>query len=539
MIRLRGERLRWDEADVAMMSRWLGMHAAKRQAPYLDSLAKLIIKRKLPIDRRLRIRYASDVLERETLRALHDALDAEPTSATERRLFAHQRSALAYLRAARPSSVLLTDSPGVGKTAVAIRWATTLVKATRALVVCPNAAKDQWIGEIERWTPRWARDLPITVLDGTAADQVARAHAPRGWVIAHWEALVHARLGLLARSWDVAILDEGHHIGNRDAQRTETAHSLDAEYRAVLTAHPYTNGVDELWSILRFLYPDRYTSFWRFMAMHVEVAPKFFGGFTIVGPLRPKLLRWELRPFTLRRTKRQVFRSLPPLTRVRRTLTLTSRGRREYDRLRKEFFAELAGHDDVKDVLVIPSVLARVTRLRQYLIDPGLLGAREPSVKYPAIRDWLDELDGPPVIFTMYREAALRLQRFLGSTKSRKLTKVLHGGMAGKVTQLKREFRSGALDALIIVIKAGGASLNFGGRGYVGHLDLPWTPRDLEQAEGRVDRPEEGTGRLVPTTSVRFIVTNSYEEKMEKKLSGKHGQFRSVFTADGLRELFA
>src|SRR5690606_18286802 len=105
---------------------------------------------------------------------------------------------------------------------------------------------------------------------------------------------------------------------------------------------------------------------------------------------------------------------LPEITRIPRYVELPASARSEYNRLRKEFFVELESVDpDESNILTIPSVLARVTRLRQYLVDPGLLGAKAKSPKYPEVLALINELDGPPVIFTMFREAAEALGLFL------------------------------------------------------------------------------------------------------------------------------
>jgi len=184
-------------------------------------------------------------------------------------------------------------------------------------------------------------------------------------------------------------------------------------------------------------------------------------------------------------------------------------------------------------------VLARITRLRQYLIDPALLGGSEVSVKYPVISELLDDLDGPPVIFTSFREAAYNLAFYLHNINPKRRI----GHINGKVSTTARayaqqRFLNGKLDALIIVKDAGKEALNLGKFGYVINLDLPWTPKDLEQMEGRVDRPEEGTGKMVATTSYSVIVEGSYEEKMMKKIERKSGMFQEVFTIGDAKELF-
>jgi SNF2 family DNA or RNA helicase len=335
----------------------------------------------------------------------------------------------------------------------------------------------------------------------------------------------------------MAIMDEAQNMQNRNAQRTLTVHKLKARWRMAITAHPYANSVAELFPILKFLYPKLYPSFWRWAHMHIEIEEGAFGGMDLRTPRRPKLLMWEIAPFTIRHLWKDVWKNLPPLTRQYRTTALTLRGEKEYAKLKKQFFVELRAHEGERNILAIPSVLARITRLRQYLVDPGILGAREPSVKYPIVLELVQELEGfPPVIFTMWRDSAMRLKAYL--EKRRLKVGLVVGGMRRKTNRVKRKFLEGQFDACIIMIKVGGTSLNFGKYGKIIYLDHPWNQRDVEQTEGRVRRPEEGTGKIVPATSYHIIVKNSYEERMYAQRQDKHKDFSKVFTVADARELF-
>jgi SNF2 family DNA or RNA helicase len=263
---------------------------------------------------------------------------------------------------------------------------------------------------------------------------------------------------------------------------------------------------------------------------------KHFGGYEILGTRRPLLLRWELKPFMVRRTKMELGITEP--SRIQRTLTLPVKHRREYDRLRKEFFVELEAHQGERRILAIPSVLARVTRLRQFLVDPGLIGSGLPSLKYGLVAEIMDELDKPPVIFTSFKQAALRLQMYL--KKSHRRMWCLTGGMTDATLESnKKAFLMGQADGLIVVTKKGGESLNLGKYGNVIMLDMPWNGREVEQTEGRVDRPEEGTGIHVATTVFRCITEQSYEVKLLAKIEKKHHMFTEVMSPRDLKELFA
>lgn len=534
--------IRWEREDIRLMAKVIGSEHAvipvKKDygwAPSLSSIIKLAHRKGVPMSNRALMELEAAEVIRQRAKKLMSLEDALIPDRLAHKYFAHQRADLYAMYELNRPGYLLAHQPGVGKTLPAIRY-TEFKEAERIAIITPNAAKDQWRDEIRRWRDR---KLPIRILDGTVGEQEHTiTSTKRGWVIGHFESLVHAREAWIDDPWDMIIVDEIQYVSSRNAQRTETLHAMKKAFALALGAHPYTNGVNELFPILKFLYPELYPSFWRWAHLQIQIDEGAFGGMDLSSPRRPKLLKWEIQPFMLRRTKKQVWKNLPKITRVRRTVQLSAKGRREYDKLRKQFFVELKAHKGKKNILAIPSVLARITRLRQYLIDPGILGAKEPSVKYPQVLDLVREMEGtPPVIFTMYRQAALRLQAYLA--KRGLNVPVIVGGMQKKIGKIKRNFRKGKYDAVIILISVGSTALNFGKYGYVIHLDLPWNPRDYEQTEGRVDRPEEGTGKMVPTTSYRVIVKDSYEERMEEKNRGKHRDFSKVFTVENARELFA
>lgn len=551
MLTRHGDQLRWSESDRATMARCVGP-SRRPHVAYNPAVVKLALRLGVPTAAELVSMLHDEQFVRANVRAAANtpATKSQHDTHHEQRVtfYPHQtQDLLAIWEAARSgyTAIGLFHEVGVGKTPVAIRWAENLLLQTRAnlgdprparaLIVCTNKAKQQWAREIRRWAH--VDPSAVAIVHGTKREQEKQLIGDTDWTIAHWESLVHARDAVLTRPWTAVVLDETHWIQNRKAQRTLTAYDLDTNNRLALTAHPYTSNLDELWSILHWLYPDRYRSFWQFFAMYAKATPKPFGGFELEGIRRKKLLRWELSAFTFRRTKRQVFPSLPSIVRKRFDLELPRKYAQEYETLRKQFFVELTAYDGQDEkVLIVPSVLARVTRLRQHCVDPGLLGSSLPSLKYPAILEILESLERPPVIFTSFRRAAVRLGVYLWQRKIK--TTLLAGGMTMAQENHARHLFFKKKQPMIVITKAGSESLNLGGFGYVIYLDLPWTPRTLEQSEGRVDRPEEGTGRLVPTTAFRLTTLDTYEERLEQLLTKKHRIFHSLFTVGVLRQLF-
>jgi SNF2 family DNA or RNA helicase len=542
----RGPRIVWGEADMGRMERVLGEHAAKGSAPLVASILRAAVKRGARLDAPLAQHLQAVERTVKLARHLAGQLDAPARNHLEARAFPHQRAALRFfeqMHALGWSSFLLCDEPGVGKTLAAILYALSLLgerarggKHIRVLIVAPNAAKRQWRRELKRYLGTITR---VTIVEGTIDEQSQRIVAKRGWIAGHWESLVHARDAYSDVAWDVVIADESQLMTNRDAQRTQTMHALNARYKIALTGHPFTRTVDQLWSILHWLYPDVYSSFWLFFNMHVKWVPEgVFGGRRVVGARQPKLLKWELAPFVLRRTKAQVFPHLPPITRVAREVELSARGRREYEKLKREFFVELEALGGETKILPILGELPRLTRLRQYLVDPALIGAREPSVKYPQLLELVEFLDAPLVIFSSFAEAVKNLAAFLAKRKKR--VAMLHGKINARERERNRvRFLRGDFHALIVQTQLGGRALNMGKYGYVAHLDLPFTKEALEQSEDRVNRPEEGTGKLVPTTAYRVVVADTYEERLQHKLEERHRMFGEVFGVGELRKLFS
>ena len=530
-LHLSGRRLVWDDADVFAMARALGPEiAAQCSTTMHPSVVRLAQKYHVPVATR-----ADHFLAR------YDARTAQardfwrtPRESGDLQLWTTQRTALNFIRTMQLQRILLADRVGLGKTPIATRWLSSLelTPEQRVLVICRNSAKYQWARELHRWWkgPR----LWTTVVEGTKSDQAASARRANGIVIAHWESLALLGDDYDARPWDAVVADEIHNAANRQTHRAKHLFALDATHRMAITAHPYANGPDELWAILHWLHPERYRSFWTYFHMHVKADPKPFGGFEVTGLKRPKLLQWELAPFLIRRIDRT---GLPAITRRERLTSLTPKMQKEYDALRKEFFVELKAHRGQTKVLAIPSVLARITRLRQYVIDPGLIGAQAASVKYPVIAELLEDAGEPYVIFTSFEQAAMRLAQYLKRRHFR--TGVFSGRVAPRQRdQVQRRFLAGRYDAVLIVTQAGGESLNFGKYGLVAFLDLPWHSRAVEQAEGRVDRPEEGTGALVPTTSTRVLVRDTYDMRIVEKIERKHRNFAEAFTVSDLGELF-
>ncbi len=139
--------------------------------------------------------------------------------------------------------------------------------------------------------------------------------------------------GVLGRvEWKHLVIDEGHRMKNHHCRLTQTLmHSYKAPRRLLLTGTPLQNNLPELWSLLNFLLPTIFKSVDNFeqvryfitvvMGRTLFVLQWFSAPFAGTSEkvelseeeqmLIIRRLHVVLRPFLLRRLKKEVLTQLP------------------------------------------------------------------------------------------------------------------------------------------------------------------------------------------------------------------------------------
>lgn len=142
---------------------------------------------------------------------------------------------------------LLADAMGLGKTVQAIR-AADLIAAQRVAVVCPAIGRINWRREFEKWSLQ-GPELFIESYDTLAVNKKARD-------------------AYRAFRPEVTIADEAHYLKSPEAKRTRMLYGqhchntglLSVPRRVwLLSGTPTPNGVTELWTHLRALWPELIT----------------------------------------------------------------------------------------------------------------------------------------------------------------------------------------------------------------------------------------------------------------------------------------
>lgn len=405
-------------------------------------------------------------------------------------LYPYQQQGVEYL--VKRGGGFLWDEPGLGKTRQAIVAAKNLKGPV--LVVCPNALKSWWRKEIRTVYPN------DRVLVADVGGRFGNKKHPIKlqdlynnfpfWVIVHYTGMRLNREELGGIPWSVVIADECHYIKNRDAERTKAMLAITPElaYRIGLTATPFGKNPADLWSQLHWMVPTSKAlkSYWRFFNIFVDSDVEHVGGTDtgrayrkVKGGKNLELLAELMTGFGIQRTKELVVPDLPPLTETALPLTLEGHQKTVYDKMLK---AE--GEAQLGEVaIVIPNVLARFTRLEQWLSHPWLYDPKTTGVKYDWLMEWAEQYRHSAVIATHYKESARRIAKDLHCRApiTGDLPLKLRDPVIDDWTQGKHQFLVGTIDTI-------GTGLNLQQAHVMVCYDQVHDPIHMEQLKHRIHR---------------------------------------------------
>jgi superfamily II DNA or RNA helicase len=439
---------------------------------------------------------------------------------------------LAFLRKTGLHGIL-ADDMGLGKTIQAL--AAIQDAGGRSLVIAPTSVLRNWAREAERFAP----DLRVCVYHGTS-----RRLDPKANLTITSYALLRLDLEALTKvEWTYAILDEAQAIKNPDSQTALASGKLRALHRLCLSGTPVENRLEELWSLFRFLMPG-------LLGPRATFRERFERPIEGGDARAREGLRKRVRPYVLRRHKRQVATDLPPLTEVIEVCEMGAEQRRVYEAVRqaarRDVWLALSDRGNPGWQM---QILEALLRMRQACCDPsllpGLAGRNAPSAKLDRLEEVLVDLvvDGhKTLIFSQWTSLLDRVEPRL---KTLGIDFVRLDGTTRDRQSVVDKFQSADGPPVFLVsLKAGGTGLNLTAADYVVHLDPWWNPAVEQQATDRAHR----IGQDKPVVAMRFVCENSVEERIldlqdakralaDAALGGEGGMMKAL-SAEELRSLF-
>lgn len=457
------------------------------------------------------------------------------------------------------AGALVGDDMGLGKTVEGIaldlaRRSKEGRMGAKTLVIAPLSVLDVWASHYAKMAPR----LKVEVIDPKNRDAFLKAKAHI--YIIHWNAL-RFMPELNKHEWFHVIADEAHRAKNRKAQQTQALKRIHARYRTALSGTPADDKPHDLWSILNWLYPKKFTSYWKFYNNYVDWDTHPKGGYRIVKGVKDVMkLHDEIRPFYMRRQKSEVWRELPDKTYSEIPVDLASRQRRAYDQMKKDMLAWVGEHED--EPLAAPTVIARLMRLQQFAIgDCNIVSGWkmrrlteidfrqiekrnwqpqvnpdgrapfrnmtwvfktwvvmvEPSSKLDAVMQLIEDNPNESfVIFSQFKQVANLLAERCAKLD---ISCGLYTGDTDKETRdaIVASFQNGRTRVFAGTIRAGGEGITLTKASTVVFIDRDWSPSKNKQAEDRLHRMGQKNAVQVIDLVARSTVDRGRLQRIEQK----------------------
>jgi len=260
---------------------------------------------------------------------VQETITQQPTLLSGGQLKEYQMGGLQWLVSLYNNNLngILADEMGLGKTVQTIALLCYLMEHKKDngpfMIIVPLSTMSNWENEFTRWAP----SINKVVYNGqqkARQELWKRRVQPRRFnvLLTTYEYIINPfdRSKLSSINWNYIIIDEGHRMKNAQSRLAVTLQTrYTSAHRLILTGTPLQNSLGELWSLLNFLLPSIFNSSdnfeeWfnkPFEAAGVEKSEEQAELDEEEKLLVIDRLHQVLRPFVLRRMKKEVATQLP------------------------------------------------------------------------------------------------------------------------------------------------------------------------------------------------------------------------------------
>ncbi|XVF07182.1 hypothetical protein REPUB_Repub06bG0116600 [Reevesia pubescens] len=287
---------------------------------------------------------------------------------------------------------ILADEMGLGKTIQAMVFLAHLAEEKNIwgpfLVVAPASVLNNWADEISRFCPN-LKTLPywgglqerMVLRKNINPKRLYRREAGFHILITSYQLLVSDEKYFRRVKWQYMVLDEAQAIKSSSSIRWKTLLSFNCRNRLLLTGTPIQNNMAELWALLHFIMPtlfDSHDQFNEWFSKGIENHAEHGG---TLNEHQLNRLHAILKPFMLRRVKKDVISELSRKTEIMVHCKLSSRQQAFYQAIKNkislaELFDSNRGHLNEKKILNLMNI---VIQLRKVCNHPELFERNEGS----------------------------------------------------------------------------------------------------------------------------------------------------------------
>jgi ATP-dependent helicase STH1/SNF2 len=219
---------------------------------------------------------------------------------------------------------ILADEMGLGKTIQTISLVTYLIEKKMQngpyLVIVPLSTLTNWNLEFDKWAPSVAKVVYKGPPNARKLQQEKIRQGRFQVLLTTYEYIIKDRPLLSKIKWFHMIIDEGHRMKNSNSKLSATIQQYyNTRFRLILTGTPLQNNLGELWAMLNFVLPNIFKSAKTFDEWFNTPFSNTGGQDKIELTEEEQILvirrlHKVLRPFLLRRLKKDVEKDLPDKT---------------------------------------------------------------------------------------------------------------------------------------------------------------------------------------------------------------------------------
>ncbi len=375
-----------------------------------------------------------------------------------------------------------------------------------ALVVCPASLVYNWNSEINRFAP----ELPVKMVVGNVQErQDLLESCGAGDVLVTSYDLLKRDLELYqSLAFMVQIIDEAQYIKNYNTQAARAVKEIKAGFKLALTGTPIENRLSELWSIFDYLMPGYLYSYTHFRdSYETPIVQEGDEG-------ARKRLQKMIRPFVLRRLKKDVLTDLPDKLEENMYARLEGEQKELYNAHVERLRLSLDEKSDEEFKKGKIQILAELTKLRQLCCDPELLyeNYRGGSAKTQLCLDIVRNAISGGHKILLFSQFTTMLARICREFRKENISHYVLTGATGKEERrnLVERFQSDDTSVFCISLRAGGTGLNLTAADIVIHYDPWWNLAVQNQATDRTHR----IGQENVVSVYKLIAKDTIEEKI-------------------------
>lgn len=439
---------------------------------------------------------------------------------------------------------ILADDMGLGKTLQVIAFLLSeflerrntvieniAVKETgklqrNTLIVAPASLVYNWSSEIQRFAP----ELTAKMVTGTAAErrQILAEADSEDILLTSYDLLKRDISEYEGYKFRCEIIDEAQYIKNANTQAAKAVKEVQADFRLALTGTPVENRLSELWSIFDYLMPGFLYSYKKFRE-EVEIPAVQNSDEDAM-----KRLQKMIRPFVLRRLKKEVLTDLPDKLEENMFVQLTGEQQRLYDAHVKRMMLMLDKQSEEEFKTSKITILAELTKLRQICCDPSLIFTdyKADSAKVDMCLNMISNAVESGHKILLFSQFTTMLDHLAKRLEEEKISYYMLTGSTSKEKRawMVENFNTDDTQVFCISLKAGGTGLNLTAADIVIHFDPWWNLAVQNQATDRAHR----IGQKNVVNVYKLIVKDTIEENIVKLQEKKRELADQILEGEGL-----